>query len=118
MFPFPLGEVDYAPVRDRLAVFNSTEMLHRVMPATAPRACLSIWFARGTDAAPVKLPTRFPAELVEHGDAGVLNMFLNPLNRRLFAKLMYAEVRSLVLLGYFIRIALTPPPARTPSHHL
>ena len=70
LFPFPLGEVDFAPRNDRLAIFNSTEMLHRVMPATAPRACLSLWFARADDAPPVRLPRRLSPELSSGDSAG------------------------------------------------
>ena len=91
LFPFPLGEVDFAPLNDRLAIFNSTEMLHRVMPATAPRACLSLWFARADDAPPVRLPTRLPRELSSGDSTGLLRMFLNPTNRRLFCKLIYSD---------------------------
>jgi hypothetical protein len=59
LFPFPLGACDVAPRVGRLAMFCSTTMLHRVLPAHAPRCVLSLWFA----GAPAPFPTRYPAWL-------------------------------------------------------
>jgi len=91
VFPFPLEPVDFAPLNDRLALFNSTEMLHRVMPANAPRVCLSMWFARTKAARPVSLPLRLPRELASEESAGVMKIVFNPSNRRLFSKVLFAD---------------------------
>jgi hypothetical protein len=46
LYPFPFEDVDVAPLQDRLALFCSHQMLHRVMPSfAARRLCLSMWFA-------------------------------------------------------------------------
>lgn len=92
LFPFPLDTMDLPPLHDRLAVFNSTEMLHRVMPATAPRVCFSVWFSREADVAPMCLPMRLPRQLNLPGEqAGMLQFLLQPQNRRLLSKVLYAE---------------------------
>ncbi len=49
LYPFPLAEVDVAPIFDRLVFFCSTEMLHRVMPSHNRRLCLSVWFSSSAD---------------------------------------------------------------------
>ena len=86
LYPFPMETVRLAPVHDRLALFNSTEMLHRVLPATAPQALVSIWFAQAGSALPVSLPCRLPAAVrlagTTAGLGGVLKSLLLPANRR------------------------------------
>eukprot|EP00041_Stephanoeca_diplocostata_P014044 m.252131 g.252131 ORF g.252131 m.252131 type:complete len:674 (-) comp19555_c0_seq1:426-2447(-) len=92
LFPFPLDVMDVAPMHDRLAVFNSTEMLHRVMPATAPRLCFSVWFSREPDVAPMCLPSRLPQQLhLPAEQASMLQFLLQPQNRRLLSKVLYGE---------------------------
>eukprot|EP01125_Pyxidicula_operculata_P012522 TRINITY_DN4114_c0_g1_i1.p1 TRINITY_DN4114_c0_g1~~TRINITY_DN4114_c0_g1_i1.p1 ORF type:complete len:259 (-),score=35.01 TRINITY_DN4114_c0_g1_i1:24-800(-) len=44
LYPLPYKEEDVAPKMDRLAIFCSHQMLHRVMPAKTPRYCFSLWF--------------------------------------------------------------------------
>jgi hypothetical protein len=41
--PFPYPEVTIAPSFDRLVLFSSSEMLHRVLPSHEPRYCLTFW---------------------------------------------------------------------------
>jgi len=46
--PFPYPEVKIAPSFDRLVLFSSSEMLHRVLPSHEPRYCLTFWmYAHG-----------------------------------------------------------------------
>lgn len=87
LFPFPLASVDVAPVNDLLAVFNSTEMLHRVMPAMAPRVCLSMWFSRDEGTSPLSLPLRLsPLLNLDPANVDMLSFLLQPSNRKLFSK--------------------------------
>lgn len=44
LLPFPRDPVDVEPVFDRLVVFSSRDMLHRVLPSAALRLCLTLWF--------------------------------------------------------------------------
>jgi hypothetical protein len=41
--PFPYPEVTIPPCFDRLVLFSSSEMLHRVLPSHEPRYCLTFW---------------------------------------------------------------------------
>lgn len=45
LYPLPYENHDIAPLNDRLVMFCSTQMLHRVMPSSAERYCFSLWFA-------------------------------------------------------------------------
>eukprot|EP00887_Chlorella_sp_A99_P005028 scaffold4.g5028.t1 len=48
VYPFPQGPpVDIAPLEDRMVLFASRRMLHRVLPAAAPRYCCTIWLSEG-----------------------------------------------------------------------
>lgn len=76
---------------DRLAVFNSTEMLHRVMPASAPRMCLCIWFARDEGSPSISLPCRLPRAVANSAGAPQLQFLLQPDNRRLLSKMLYVD---------------------------
>ena len=49
--PFPAPPRAVAPRGRTLALFCSTETLHLVRPARAPRRCLSVWFASADSAA-------------------------------------------------------------------
>jgi len=44
LYPFPHGALDIAPIDDRLVLFDSSRMLHRVLPSTRQRICVSVWF--------------------------------------------------------------------------
>lgn len=91
LYPFPLGTVDVAPRMDRLVLFNSTEMLHRVLPATAPRVCLSVWFARDGGSNRMSLPCRLPRAVAEDEGGGMLKFLLQPSNRKVLTKIVYAN---------------------------
>ena len=67
VFPAPLAHVDVEPVSDRVAIFCSHHMLHRVRPLqyvqgkVAPRYCVSMMF-RGS---PVPFPSTLPTMLAD-----------------------------------------------------
>lgn len=47
LYPFPRAPLDVAPLADRLVLFASTRLHHRVMPSTAPaRCCFTIWLSQ------------------------------------------------------------------------
>ena len=48
LYPFPRRPpVDITPIADRLVLFASTRMLHRVLPSTAAnRSCFTIWMSQ------------------------------------------------------------------------
>ncbi|KAI3428529.1 hypothetical protein D9Q98_007352 [Chlorella vulgaris] len=47
LYPFPQPAVDIAPLNDRLVLFSSTDMLHRVLPSSRERCCFTIWLSEG-----------------------------------------------------------------------
>ena len=47
LYPFPAAHVDVAPLLDRLVLFSSQRMLHRVLPSGAPRCCATTWLSEG-----------------------------------------------------------------------
>ncbi|GIL47055.1 hypothetical protein Vafri_3886, partial [Volvox africanus] len=47
LYPFPRAPLDISPLEDRLVLFASTRMLHRVLPSSAPaRCCFTIWLSQ------------------------------------------------------------------------
>ena len=91
ILPFPLASADVRPRHDRLALFCSTATLHRVMPATARRLCLSIWF-RSADSATLWFPRAVPPAPAG-GDGAVLQklwaMLAHEPSRRVLAKVFH-----------------------------
>jgi hypothetical protein len=49
LFPFPFAPIDFAPVSNRLVLFSSSEMAHRVLRSRLPRYCLTFWLYRTCD---------------------------------------------------------------------
>ncbi|KAL4428382.1 hypothetical protein ABPG75_002471 [Micractinium tetrahymenae] len=47
LYPFPEAPVDIEPVNDRMVLFSSQHMLHRVLPSAAERYCFTIWLSEG-----------------------------------------------------------------------
>lgn len=43
LYPFPHSPIDIAPIHQRMVIFDSVRMLHRVMPSKKERVCVSIW---------------------------------------------------------------------------
>jgi hypothetical protein len=44
LYPFPHSAIDISPVHDRLVLFDSARMLHRVLPSRRQRVCVTVWF--------------------------------------------------------------------------
>jgi len=42
LYPLPFAHVDISPRHDRLVLFSSPYLLHRVLPAYSPRVCLTV----------------------------------------------------------------------------
>ena len=64
LFPYPLAHVDVAPRAGKLALFSSSGMVHRVMPARrgVQRCVLSLWFSGGEPESPSPtFPSRYPS---------------------------------------------------------
>jgi hypothetical protein len=45
LYPFPAAPLDIDPLNDRLVLFSSRRMLHRVLPAHHERYCFTIWLS-------------------------------------------------------------------------
>jgi len=94
IFPFPYKHIDIAPLMDRLVVFSSHEVLHRVLPSYLPRYCITLWY-EGSLSPNHILPGDFPW-LSQNEE---LNFIIKPENRKSLSKLIYAEEweRSIIL---------------------
>ena len=92
LLPCPLAPVEVDPLFDRLVLFSSTDMLHRVLPSQTTRLCLTLWFyangddedASGDDSPPASGQDDAPA-------MQALRLLLRPDFRHLFARYVYAR---------------------------
>ena len=49
LYPWPSPPLDIAPIADRLVLFSSTRMWHRVLPSgMRDRACFTIWMSQSS----------------------------------------------------------------------
>lgn len=44
LYPFPHSAIDVSPIDERLVLFDSSRMLHRVLPSKLRRVCISVWW--------------------------------------------------------------------------
>ncbi|PNW74928.1 hypothetical protein CHLRE_12g504100v5 [Chlamydomonas reinhardtii] len=93
LYPFPGAPVDVAPREDRLVLFASTRMAHRVLPAAAPRCCFTIWLSQSRRRAFVRqAPSLSALEPSSPDDvAAAARFLLHPAVRQHVSKLVYAE---------------------------
>uniref|UniRef100_A0A6B2LA22 Prolyl 4-hydroxylase alpha subunit domain-containing protein n=1 Tax=Arcella intermedia TaxID=1963864 RepID=A0A6B2LA22_9EUKA len=86
LYPLPYPSIDIAPLNDRVALFCSHSMLHRVMPSHDSRYCFSLWFAS-------KSSIPFPVKLREkvEGFDEILHFLFDKEKRRMLSKILYAE---------------------------
>ncbi|GLC68387.1 hypothetical protein PLESTF_000685600 [Pleodorina starrii] len=96
LYPFPQPPLDVAPLEDRLVLFASTRMLHRVMPSTAPnRCCFTIWLSQSRRRAFVRhtpsLASLEPASLPSEDPAAAARFLMHPSVRQHVCKLVYAS---------------------------
>ena len=90
VYPFPYERVDVAPLNDRMVLFSSHQLAHRVMPSAHTRYVLSLWFRR--EGEPVSFPRMpLPATSLPFEDQQILAFLYRPTNRRVLAKLLYAS---------------------------
>jgi Rps23 Pro-64 3,4-dihydroxylase Tpa1-like proline 4-hydroxylase len=85
LYPFPYANIEVEPINDRLVMFSSLEMLHRVLPANSRRECLTIWIY--ADSGTMNAPARFRS--IENESEQVLELLLQKPYRRHFAKWYY-----------------------------
>ncbi|KAG2451493.1 hypothetical protein HYH02_004091 [Chlamydomonas schloesseri] len=92
LYPFPGAPLDVAPLEDRLVLFASTRMAHRVMPAAAPRCCFTIWLSQSRRRAFVRqAPSLAALEPASPDDVAAAARFLmHPAVRQHVSKLAYA----------------------------
>jgi len=83
LYPFPYQPVDVPPLADRVVMFHSMEMVHRVLPSNKPRYCVTLWLkgSRVTE----------KTDLTWLRGIKEIQFLLNPLNRIPLTKLLYAQ---------------------------
>lgn len=86
VYPLPHDSVDIAPAMDTLVLFSSVNMLHRVLPSTAPaRVCCLFWVYSESAPALDQPPTLVPNQL-----ESLLPVLDTPKLRYLATKFLYA----------------------------
>ncbi|KAL0482785.1 hypothetical protein AKO1_014244 [Acrasis kona] len=88
LYPYPQDPVVIEPVMDRLVLFSSPHMVHRVLPAYQERYCLTFWFyGFNDDYVEIKKPTE-----------PNLRFLLQPRNKKHLVKLHYGQewMRSII----------------------
>lgn len=98
LFPFPYPPpLPLSPITDRLVLFSSRHMLHRVLPSHVPRCCLTFWLYDGVElngkpGRPFKPLTSAPEISDPPLDECVsLSLLLHPKLRSHYARLVYAD---------------------------
>lgn len=97
--PFPYAPVRVAPLLDRLVIFSSTSLLHRVLPSSAERFCVTVWL-EGQPLVPA-IPSWYwltesqgqgqGDEEASSSSASLLRPLLHGDSAKAFAKLVWAE---------------------------
>lgn len=102
LYPFPFERVVVPPISDRLVMFSSPGMLHRVLPSHVPdRTCLTIWVSQtmphrvAQPAVPHAPPPRPSASANEDT---VLAYLLHPFHRPHVARLFHSAEWTASLL--------------------
>uniref|UniRef100_A0A7S0WU31 Prolyl 4-hydroxylase alpha subunit domain-containing protein n=1 Tax=Pyramimonas obovata TaxID=1411642 RepID=A0A7S0WU31_9CHLO len=85
MYPFPSAPVAIEPVMDRMVLFSSPNMLHRVLPSRRPRMCFSVWFSS------TKPPSRTGLAPAAVAGASATELLGDHRYRRMLARAAYAE---------------------------
>ncbi|PNH11299.1 NifU-like protein 4, mitochondrial, partial [Tetrabaena socialis] len=96
LYPFPAPPLDVAPLEDRLVLFASTRMLHRVLPSTAPsRCCFTIWLSQVRRRALVRqapsLASLEPSGSPSDDPQAAVRFLMHPLLRQHVSKYVYAS---------------------------
>jgi Rps23 Pro-64 3,4-dihydroxylase Tpa1-like proline 4-hydroxylase len=92
VYPFPYEAVDIPPLFDRMVLFCSRQLLHRILPNSHPRFVLSLWFGGKN--------VLFPSRPIIASDAAsmdadtrqmLVTLFHNPKNRMMLTKVIYEQ---------------------------
>lgn len=94
LYPLPGPPVVIEPLLDRMVLFSSCRMLHRVLPASTERFCLTVWLSQARRRAtppPPPLSKLLPAQAGLLSTLQLKAWLLRPDLRRHLAKLLYAD---------------------------
>ncbi|KAL3160469.1 hypothetical protein ABBQ32_010786 [Trebouxia sp. C0010 RCD-2024] len=92
LFPFPDDPVAIAPIADRLVLFSSCRMLHRVLPSLKERYCFTIWLSQSRRMHVESTPPL--GHILQSGHDSLQQasqLLLRPDVRHHLSKLIYAE---------------------------
>eukprot|EP01101_Sappina_pedata_P004052 TRINITY_DN1660_c0_g1_i1.p1 TRINITY_DN1660_c0_g1~~TRINITY_DN1660_c0_g1_i1.p1 ORF type:complete len:350 (-),score=112.68 TRINITY_DN1660_c0_g1_i1:45-1094(-) len=87
LYPFPYSHVDINPIHDRLVLFSSKETLHRVLPSSKLRVCVTMWFTGPHETA--SLPSPFIRAF--EGQDPALQVLVKPSSRMMLSKVLFAD---------------------------
>jgi hypothetical protein len=83
LYPYPEKPVTIEPIMDRLVLFSSPHMVHRVLPCFSDRYCLTLWFY-GNYAS-------YPALKKPQNEEEILEFLKQRRVRKHLVKLIYAD---------------------------
>jgi hypothetical protein len=95
--PFLGGAIRVRPTHDRLAIFLSDRILHRVLPAKAERFCLTVWLDGEGINAPEDVGLRLPASAVANPAAAAAALRVSP-SQRALSRAVYPDEYELSLM--------------------
>ena len=90
LIPFMRRPVRIAPKHDRLAVFLSDRVLHRVLPSNKERFCLTVWLDGEGVNAPEDVGLRLPPSAMRDVPGTAASLFAQPAQRAL-SRAVYSD---------------------------
>eukprot|EP00467_Chlorarachnion_reptans_P002744 CAMPEP_0114525634 /NCGR_PEP_ID=MMETSP0109-20121206/22541_1 /TAXON_ID=29199 /ORGANISM="Chlorarachnion reptans, Strain CCCM449" /LENGTH=310 /DNA_ID=CAMNT_0001707253 /DNA_START=78 /DNA_END=1010 /DNA_ORIENTATION=- len=93
LYPWPQEIVKIEPRSERMVMFSSANMPHRVMPSAVQRYCLTLWLskARSNPDSGKETEKKAVQEVLRGGDKPSADTMLQPACRRLLSKMMLSE---------------------------
>lgn len=95
VYPFPSRPVTIEPRMDRMVLFSSANMPHRVLPSAVDRYCLTLWLSAGEAAQGAALDNRTEKDVIRQiilqGAEPDWDDLMHPAARKLLAKEFHAE---------------------------
>jgi hypothetical protein len=98
LYPFPALPVTISPIFNRLVLFSSTNMLHRVLPSHKKRFCATLWFSKTS----LSVPYASSSSSLPRASSPPAHWNLNPEQTDAFHLLNLHRTRK-VLCKYFLK---------------
>lgn len=91
LLPFLQPAVNIEPIFNRVVLFWSEIMLHRVLPSYKNRFCFSVWYDAENESETLDSTIGISAEILEICEENGMQWVLNPANTRVLSRGLYEE---------------------------